>query len=127
MTDLQITSVGPPPELHADRVVGLMMGHLIEQAMHVRDALQHTIAHATDGGERAQRKLQEKLKAAGTVLGRRIVACNLTPGKKGRYSARLMFWSGWDRDRDREIAAGDKMPARPWICLSHPFADGAAA
>ena len=51
------------------------------------------------------------------MLDRRIVACNLTPGKKGRYSARLMFWSGWDRDRDREIAAGDKMPARPWICL----------
>jgi hypothetical protein len=117
VTELQITSIGPPHELHADGVVAQMMRHLIEQATHVRDELQQIIAHSNDGGERAQRKLRDKLQQAGTVCGRRIVACNLTPGKRGRYQMRMMFWSGWNRDKDREIGPDHKIPKRPWICL----------
>jgi hypothetical protein len=117
VSELAITSVGPPPALHADRVVGQMAGHLIEQAAHIRGELQQIIAHSNDGGPRAQRKLREKLLQAGTVMGRRIVACNLVTAKKGRYSARLCFWSGWDRDRDCEIEPGDRIPPRPQVCL----------
>jgi hypothetical protein len=41
----------------------------------------------------------------------------LTPGKRGRYTIRLVFWSGWDKAFDREIGADDPLPGRPWLCL----------
>jgi hypothetical protein len=124
MTELQISSIGPPPPLHADRVVGLMMGHIIKQAAHIHDELQSLIAHANDGGPRAQKKLQERLLRAGEVMGRRIVACDLEPAKRGRYHMRLCFWSGWDRDKDREIEPSHKVPRRPWVCLWYVEVDG---
>jgi hypothetical protein len=119
MTEPQINSVGPPPDLHARRVINEMMQHLSEQAARLRDVLQGAIATSADGSPRAQARLQERLRNAGSVLGRRVVATSLRSGKRGKFELLLHFWSGWDRAHDREILIGDKVPPKPWIVLWH--------
>jgi hypothetical protein len=113
----QIRSLGLPHQLHADRVIALMMKYLVTQSAHIRDTLQEIAYNASDGSPKAQRRLEQKLRRAGLVLGHPTVATGLKPGKRGRYVIRLVFWSGYDNSRDCEIAVDDPMPSRPWICL----------
>ena len=69
MTELAISSVGPPHPLHADRVIALMTRHLVDRARHIRDALKDIAFNANDGSPRAQQRLAQRLGRAGTVLG----------------------------------------------------------
>ena len=110
MTELAISSVGPPHPLHADRVIALMTRHLVDRARHIRDALKDIAFNANDGSPPAQHKLAQRLIKAGTVLGHQTVCTGLSPGKRGRYTIRMLFWSGWDKARDREIGVDDPLP-----------------
>jgi hypothetical protein len=81
MPALEIQSVGAPPEKHADRVVAEMMRHLAKQHAEMWDTIK-SAAHGPfvrDGNPRAQRKLAEKVKAAGAKY------VHLEPGKRGKY------------------------------------------
>jgi hypothetical protein len=60
----------------------------------------------------------QRIEAAGTTLGRRRranVKTLLKPGKRGKYKILVMFWAGWDRDREEEIKVGDPIPERPQL------------
>ena len=119
MSALEIQSAGPPPERHADRIVGQMLGHLAKQVAHLPDTVRAVVHNSKDGGPRAQRRMVSRLEEAGKVNGRKVIVAGagLRPGKRGKYELRLVFWTGWDPTRDREIGPGDPVPDKPWIVL----------
>lgn len=106
----QISSIGPPPEKHADRVVAAMMRHLVERSAHLRSTLADVLKEGYRAGSaRAQTKLAQRIKRAGAV------DVHLIPGKRGQY--RLMFddISGWDPHQDGPIGPSDPIPPKPWL------------
>jgi hypothetical protein len=115
----QIQAVGPPPERHADRVVGLMMRCLAQQSAHLESMLKSVIGASADGSPAAQKRMEARIRNTGKLLGRQVVATSLKPGKRGRYRMSLSFPSGWDSWRDEEITVGDDIPFRPWIAIWH--------
>jgi hypothetical protein len=117
MTVLEIRSAGRPPERHADRVIGQMLGHLAKQVAHLPDTIRAVVHDSKDGGPRAQRRMVNRLEEAGKVSGRKVIIAMLRPGKRGKYALRLVFWTGWDPARDCEIGPGDPVPDKPWVVL----------
>jgi hypothetical protein len=104
-----IRSVGAPPEKHADRVVGEMMRYLAEQRARLWPAIQEVIARSKDGSPKAQRKMADRIRAAGATH------TVLEPGKRGKYSLVIFDMAGWDPARDKEITLEDRCPERPWL------------
>src|SRR4051812_30268520 len=108
---ISIGSIGPPPEIHADRVTGEML-HVL--------ALKYTTALATiwqivqsassDGGPRAQKRICERIARSGLVY-----SVTLRPGKRGRYDILMTALCGWDPQREALIGADDPIPERPWL------------
>jgi hypothetical protein len=102
-----------------------MMRRLVEQSAHIRDALKDvTFRSPRDGSPRAQRWIEERLRQAGMVLGHPTVSTGLKPGKRGVYEICVLFWSGYDKHRDREIGIGDALPSRPWLALWYTVIEG---
>jgi hypothetical protein len=118
-TALEIQSHGLPPERHSDRIVGMMLQHLAVQSSHLAEAMKEKAFKASDGTPRGQRKLEQRLQQIGTVCGRQIVQTALREGKRGHYRLSLLFWSGYDSNREREITVDDTPPAKPLLCLWH--------
>jgi hypothetical protein len=108
LANLEITSVGPPPERHADRVVAEMMRHLARQHAHLWATIEEITKNprVRDGNPRAQRKVD---KAAGAHL------TNLEPGKRGRYHLFVHGWVGWDAAANDRIKINDPIPDKPWF------------
>lgn len=106
---LQIESVGPPPERHADRVVAEMMRQLARDHSRLWDTIAKVAADSSDGSPRAQRKMEERIKRAGALT------TELRPGKRGRYTLLIYDLTGYDQRRDAPIQLGDPVPERPWI------------
>jgi hypothetical protein len=105
----QIQSIGPPPEKHADRVVAEMMRHLATQRAHLWPAIHDVIANCKDGSPKAQRKMADRINAAGATYTK------LTPGKRGKYCLEIFDMTGWDPMRNNEITLDDRCPRRPWL------------
>jgi len=108
----EIQSVGPPPERYADRVTAQMMHQLARTHASVWMAINEAVAASSDGGARAQRKMEERIKRAGALR------TELTPGKRGRYTLIVHNIVGWDRARDAEVLVGDRVPERPQIACN---------
>jgi hypothetical protein len=106
---IQIQSIGPPPEKHADRVVAEMLRLTAADHAKVWTAIQDAIVSSSDGSPKAQRKMEARIRAAGAHR------THLTPGKRGRYDLQIYDLSGWDPARDAEIKLGDDIPSEPWI------------
>src|SRR4051794_24063648 len=109
--NISIGSVGPPHEIHADRVTG---------KIHHALALRYTTALATiwkivrsavsDGGPRAQKKICDRIAQSGCVF-----SVNLRPGKRGCYDILMTALCGWDPRRDALIGVDDPVPERAWL------------
>jgi hypothetical protein len=112
---IQIQSIGPPPEKHADRVVAEMLRIMAAEHARVSLAIWATIESSSDGSPKAQRKMEARIRAAGARLTR------LTPGKRGRYDLEICDLSGWDAARDTAIELGDAIPDEPWIACWFTF------
>jgi hypothetical protein len=54
VTAFEIQSIGPPHEIHADRVVGEMLRDLARKRAHLQDAIAEEFRNARDGNPRAQ-------------------------------------------------------------------------
>jgi hypothetical protein len=106
-----------PPELHANRVIGNMLRYLTEQSAAIGFITKYLALKARDGGPRGQRRLERRIREAGTVMGQRIISTRLEPGKRGRYYLQYIYWSGFDPATCKEITDIDKIPEKPWICL----------
>jgi hypothetical protein len=104
-----IQSLGPPPERHADRIVAEMLRHLAQQRAALFPAIAAALVQSSDGGPRAQRRMQERVERAGAI------ASHLTPGKRGCYELVFYDLAGWDVGRHAEITTTDPLPDKPWI------------
>jgi hypothetical protein len=107
----QINSVGPPPERHPNRVVAGWLRHMAERNARVTAAIDEISRdpHVRDGCPKAQKRLEQKLKAAGATH------TILNSGKRGRYSLSSWSWIGWDRVLDQPIKIDDDIPDKPWV------------
>jgi hypothetical protein len=109
MPAIEIQSVGPPHEIHADRVVALMLRDLAKKRAQVEQAISVAIGNSKDGNPRAQAKMAERIRRAG------VEHVTLVPGKRGKYTIRIDELTGWDPICDREIGIDSPIPEKPWI------------
>jgi hypothetical protein len=108
----EITSVGLPHSIHADRIIGLMLQQMVQRHAKLWTTIRAVAEdrRARDGNPRAQAKLEAKIKSLGALM------TGLIPGKRGRYELRIHSFAGWDPQRDAVIKPGDPIPEKPWIC-----------
>jgi hypothetical protein len=106
----EIRSIGPPPVRHSDRIVAGMLRHLAEQSARLWAAIEGIIEgpYVRDGNERAQRRLEARVKALGAMTF-------LEPGKRGKYCLRAYHWCGYSPVTDTWIGADDDIPPKPWL------------
>jgi hypothetical protein len=104
-----ITSIGAPPERHADRVTALMLRDLAAKRARIRMAVVDAIHNSKDGNPRAQAKMAERMRKAGADC------VMLKPGKRGKYTIQIYQWIGWDPIHDRVIDVDDPIPEKPWL------------
>jgi len=109
--NMQIQSVGPPPELHADRVVGEMMRHLAEQRADMWEQLSREVTAKNDATPAQQKRLEARIRNLG------VMHTKLKTGKRGKYEMEVFDMSGWDQWRDAAIKPLDVVPERPWLAL----------
>jgi hypothetical protein len=95
----EINSIGPPHEIHADRIIGLMLQRMVKQHSELWAAIRAitTDPCGRDGNPRAQAKLEAKIKKLGALF------TDLKPGKRGRYELQIYSLAGWYPARDTLI------------------------
>jgi hypothetical protein len=108
-----INSVGPPPAMHADRVVAEMLRQIVSARQSRWDKIKDVLRAQPDGHPKAQQKLVGKLKEAGGMF--MPFAVLLETGKRGRYKLRAFWVDGWDASRREVIFPKDTIPGRPWL------------
>jgi hypothetical protein len=109
MTALEIQSVGPPPEKHADRTTAEMLRRLAKDHARLWAAISEIVDNSRDGNPHAQQKIAAKIRAAAAVH------VTLKPGKRGRYMLLAFSYVGWDPARDAVITLADPIPPKPWV------------
>ena len=119
MNTLTIQSIGAPPERHADRVVAEMLQAIVKTRLRRMEQIGQVLLTTPDGNPRAQRKLADKLMAAG---GGFLLHVAVEPGKRGRYKMILRVLDGWDSGRRAVIydgpAGAATIPERPWLTVT---------
>jgi hypothetical protein len=112
-----ITSIGLPPEKHADRVVAGMMRIMARDRARCWPKIQEVIQEriGKDGNRCGQEKLLKRLKE---VLSGFLLYSDLTPGKRGRFTIFLVVLDAWDAERRDLIRENDRIPEKPWLALS---------
>jgi hypothetical protein len=108
----EIQSIGPAPQLHADRVVAGMMRLVAQRHADLPERLRKIVDGANDGAPAGQRRLTARIKQIDGVHH-----AILKPGKRGKYKIQIFDVSGWDSARDAMIGVGDVCPERPWLAL----------
>ena len=111
MTAIEIQSIGPAPERHANRVVAEMLRDLARKRAQIEVAVSAAVDNSKDGNPRAQAKMAERMRRAGAEH------VSLTPGKRGKYTIQIWQWVGWDAGRDREIGIDSPIPEKPWLAF----------
>jgi hypothetical protein len=111
-----ITSLGLPPEKHADRIVAEMLRIIAAKRAECWPKLHAVLdGRVADGNPAAQQRLLNKMKAA---VHNFLLGSHLTPGKRGRYTIRLICLDGWNAESSDLIREIDAIPAKPWIAVS---------
>jgi hypothetical protein len=105
-----IESIGPPPEMHAQRVAGEMARWLIAQGEERWKKMAKVVKGAKDGNPTAQWKLAHRLAAA---AGPAVFDIAVSPGKRGKYTMRFSCWTGWVNGEP--TVEGQILPERPWL------------
>jgi hypothetical protein len=78
----RINSVGPPPEMHADRVVAEMLRLIIRVHASILGNVHAAFRDGSDGNPTGQKRMVRRIRESG---GRLLFDVILTPGKRGRY------------------------------------------
>ena len=107
----EITSVGPPPERHADRIVALMLQLLAKQQAQRGQLINELISGSRGGTPKAQQKLAARLAKAGAFH------VELAPGKRGKFELCFLELWGWDAAQDKPILPEHPgpWPEKPWL------------
>jgi hypothetical protein len=105
-----IESVGPPPELHAQRIAGEMAQWLIRQGEARWKKMADVVKNAKDGNPKSQWRLANRL---AVTAGPAIFDLAVAPGKRGKYTMRFSCWTGWVNGEPTKD--GQVLPERPWL------------
>jgi hypothetical protein len=108
---IEITSIGLPPERHADRVIAEMLREIATDSAHLLPAILAAANASSDGSPRAQQRMEQRIRKAGAL------ATHLTPGKRGRYQLHFFAWGGWNPDTSAIILPDDPLPPKPWLAV----------
>jgi hypothetical protein len=103
-----ISSIGPPPELHADRVISEMVRWLANEAERLLPHINALLAGVLPASPRAQLRLVEKLRK---IARPTLLDVYLSPGKRGRFKLAVFIW-------------GVKPGARPQVYLGIQAIEG---
>jgi hypothetical protein len=110
----KISSVGLPPEIHADRIVAEMLKVIAcFRAMSWRE-MHGIVGTLPDGNPGAQEKVKKRLEK---VIGRFLVGIALKSGKRGRYELLLATLEAWNVETNAAIGPEGELPEKPWIAL----------
>jgi hypothetical protein len=105
-----IESVGPPPELHAQRIAGEMAVWLIKHGEKRWEEMARVVKTCKDGNPISQMRLAHRLAAA---AGPAIFDLSVKTGKRGRYTMYFHCWTGWVNGEP--VKDGAVLPERPWL------------
>jgi hypothetical protein len=119
----QIKSLGPPPALHADRVVAEMLQLLIRMRAAMWDDFWAAVASGSFGNPVGQQRLVRRLREAGGLF---LPAVLLDPGKRARFTLVVCEIVGWDPDTQAIIDNDDRgpLPNKPWLAVRSTFIEG---
>jgi hypothetical protein len=96
----QIQSIGPPPELHVDRVVGEMIRWLIQARARMWPSFWKAVRDGNFGNPKGQQRVVAKLRLAGHPF---LTGIELEPAKRCRYSLAIDEIEGFDPDTQQSI------------------------
>jgi hypothetical protein len=110
-----ITSVGAPPEAHADRVVAEMLRFLVRGQL-AREKAIAAVLNLPDGNPRAQAKIARKLEETGWPF---VLNVSLKKsGKRGRYELCFVSLDGYSPSLRQVIVDEKDIPHKPWLAIS---------
>ncbi len=111
MTDYPIIAdnvVGPPPDRHAERVVGEMLRWLLVEYNQTTERVNGLLDVDKMGSPTAQRRVFERVKRA---FGPLVFRHELEEGKRGRFRVAIYDWAVWDAAGHRFVEGDAPMPA----------------
>jgi hypothetical protein len=111
----QIQSIGPPPALHADRVVAEMIHHIIAERDRRWAVYWDEWDHGSIGNPLGQSRMVERMRKAG---GKLLLLLHLDPGKRARFELTVSEIAGYDPEINTIIHdKGPPAPAKPWLAV----------
>lgn len=114
----RIISLGPPPEIHADRVVAEMLRYHVAKRVALARDIKAAITASSDGSPKAQHKMAARIERAGAWRTK------LWPGKRGRYTLAILSICGWNPAANAEIGDVAGIPETPWMACCVTLLDG---
>lgn len=119
LTPPEIRSEGLPPERHAARVVAEMCRWLAAEQQAVvaviRSRVELAIGPSGMGNPKAQARVEARMRRD-PIAARWLLNFTVMPGKHGRYGMIVTYCSIVRPDDAGEIAPGDPIPQKPWVC-----------
>lgn len=113
----KIASVGPPPDKHAERIVGEMLRFMhVQRTRYHRKHAHGLIDVRTMGGRKGQLKTVDKMRNA---IGPLLLEIGLKPATRGRFVLITSEWCLWDPKTELPLASDDPAPSGAlWLAVT---------
>jgi hypothetical protein len=110
-----IQSIGPPPDLHAERVCGEMIRWLHAEHKRLRARGNGLIDVRQMGAPQGQLRVAERLRKA---LGPLALNVMLILAKRGKFTLGVTEWRVWDPAANAPVPAGALAPPAAWLAAA---------
>lgn len=114
----EISSIGPPPDRHAERIVDEMLVWLHGHQGDIWERCRGSLRRSQMGNPVGQQRAVARLKRA---LGDMALEVGLVTGKRGKYYLTLSQWMVWDSGRNTLAEPNREPPTSPWIAIAISF------
>jgi hypothetical protein len=104
----RITSIGPPPERHAERIVDEMILWLHGRQQEIWVKAKGSLRTKQLGNPVGQTRAVARMREA---LGDMVLALDLQTGKRGRFVLQMIAWTVWDSARNASVELDAPPPA----------------
>jgi hypothetical protein len=116
----RITSVGPPPERHAERIVDEMILWLHGRQQEVKAKAKGSLRTSQMGNPTGQTRAVARMREA---MGDMVLALDLHTGKRGRFVLQMIAWTVWDPTRNTSAALDAPPPPYASLGVVYAIAD----